>query len=250
MHPSNTAEPTAVSAPQEQARATDGRSDLLRGLRAALPLLVGVIPFALLLGAQAARNGFSAIEMPLLTGLNFAGSSEFVAMRLWTSPPHILLIVAMTFLVNSRHILMGASLSRYLKHVPARKALLALFFMCDEVWAMAMADARKRMSLQVSLPYYMGLALTLYLSWVLFTTVGVIVGPLIGNVERFGFDMAFTAVFLVLLRGMWRGWQPCRPWFVSLVVAVVVYKWMPGAWYVPLGAGAGLVVAAWWGPQS
>lgn len=29
----------------------------------------------------------------------------------------------------------------------------------------SMADARKRMSLQVSLPYYMGLALTLYLSW-------------------------------------------------------------------------------------
>ena len=114
MPPLNTAESAAVSAPQEQAYATDSRSDWLRGLRAALPLLVGVIPFALLLGAQAARNGFSAIEMPLLTGLNFAGSSEFVAMRLWTSPPHILLIVAMTFLVNSRHILMGASLSRYL----------------------------------------------------------------------------------------------------------------------------------------
>ena len=101
MPPLNTAESAAVSAPQEQAYATDSRSDWLRGLRAALPLLVGVIPFALLLGAQAARNGFSAIEMPLLTGLNFAGSSEFVAMRLWTSPPHISLIVAMTFLVNN-----------------------------------------------------------------------------------------------------------------------------------------------------
>lgn len=78
MSPSNTAESAAVAAPQEQAHATDSRSDWLRGLRAALPLLVGVIPFALLLGAQAARNGFSAIEMPLLTGLNFAGSSGFV----------------------------------------------------------------------------------------------------------------------------------------------------------------------------
>ena len=215
----------------------------MRGLRAALPLLVGVIPFALLLGAQAARNGFSAIEMPLLTGLNFAGSSEFVAMRLWTSPPHILLIVAMTFLVNSRHILMGASLSRYLKHVPARKALLALFFMCDEVWAMAMADARKRMSLQVSLPYYMGLALTLYLNWVLFTTVGVIVGPLIGDVERFGFDMAFTAVFLVLLRGMWKGLRAARPWLVSLAAAALAYLYLPAGWHVPIGAVCGIASA-------
>ena len=48
MPPLNTAESAAVSAPQEQAYATDSRSDWLRGLRAALPLLVGVIPFALL----------------------------------------------------------------------------------------------------------------------------------------------------------------------------------------------------------
>ena len=54
--------------------------------------------------------------------------------------------------------------------------------------------------------------------------------------ERFGFDMAFTAaVFLVLLRGMWRELAALPPsGWMSLVVAVVVYKWLPGAWYVPL----------------
>ncbi|KFJ78242.1 azlC family protein [Klebsiella pneumoniae] len=29
----------------------------------------------------------------------------------------------------------------YLSHLPRRKALLALFFMCDETWAMSMADS-------------------------------------------------------------------------------------------------------------
>ena len=37
------------------------------------------------------------------------------------------------------------------------------------------------------------------------TTLGAAVGPTIGNIEQYGFDMAFTAVFLVLLRGMWKG---------------------------------------------
>ena len=51
------------------------------------------------------------------------------------------------------------------------------------------------------------------------TTLGAAVGPTIGNIEQYGFDMAFTAVFLVLLRGMWKGMRASRPWFVSLVVA-------------------------------
>ena len=49
------------------------------------------IPFALLLGPQATPNGLSAIEVPLMTGLNFRGGSEFTAMSLWASPPHIFL---------------------------------------------------------------------------------------------------------------------------------------------------------------
>ena len=55
------------------------------------------------------------------------------------------------------------------------------------------------------------------------TTLGAAVGPTIGNIEQYGFDMAFTAVFLVLLRGMWKGMRASRPWFVSLVVAAATH---------------------------
>ncbi|MDH0190573.1 AzlC family ABC transporter permease [Stenotrophomonas sp. GD03993] len=95
---------------------TAPRAEFLRGLRAAVPVMIGFIPFALVLGAQAAQKGLSALEVPLMTGLNFAGGSEFAAVELWTSPPHIALIVAITALVNSRHLLMGASLAPLLIH--------------------------------------------------------------------------------------------------------------------------------------
>ncbi len=86
------------------------RGEVWRGLKSALPVMGGFVPFALVLGAQASQKGLSPIEVPLLTGINFGGGSEFAAIGLWTSPPHILLIVAMTFLVNCRHILMGQRL--------------------------------------------------------------------------------------------------------------------------------------------
>jgi len=81
---------------------TAPRAEFLRGLRAAVPVMIGFIPFALVLGAQAAQKGLSALEVPLMTGLNFAGGSEFAAVELWTSPPHIALIVAITALVNRK----------------------------------------------------------------------------------------------------------------------------------------------------
>ena len=218
-------------------------AEMGRGLRAALPVMLGFVPFALVLGAQAAQKGLSLFEVPMMTGMNFGGGSEFAAIHLWSSPPHIALIVAMSFLVNSRHILMGAAFEPYIRRLPRRRAFFALFFMCDESWAMSLADARARSATHISVPYYAGICMGLYLTWISMTTLGAAVGPTIGNVEQYGFDMAFTAVFLVLLRGMWKGMRASRPWFVSLVVAAATHLAVPGAWYVAAGACAGLIAA-------
>ncbi len=53
-------------------------------------------------------------------------------------------------------------------------------------------------------------------------------------------DLAFPAVFLVLLRGMWTSAGAALPWLVSLLVAAGVYLAVPGAWYVPAGTVAGI----------
>ncbi|KWE47720.1 branched-chain amino acid ABC transporter permease [Burkholderia ubonensis] len=224
--------------------------EMSRGLRASLPMMLGFVPFALVLGAQAAQKGLSLLEVPMLTGLNFGGGSEFAAIRLWTSPPHIALIVAMSFLVNSRHILMGAAFAPYIRRLPRRRAFAALFFMCDESWAMSLADARQRSADHISVPYYAGVAAGLYMTWLSMTTLGAALGPTIGDVEQYGFDMAFTAVFLVLLRGMWKGMRASRPWFVSLVVAAATHLAVPGAWYIAAGACAGLIAAVLWEPRD
>jgi 4-azaleucine resistance transporter AzlC len=222
---------------------TTRQSEFRRGIAAALPVMIGFVPFALVLGAQAVGKGFSALEVPLMTGLNFGGGSEFAVVGLWTSPPHLLLIVAVTFLVNCRHLLMGAALVPHLRHLPKRTVLPALFLMCDESWALGLADAQRRAS-GFSLPYYLGVSAGLYLMWVTFTALGALLGPVIGDVSAYGFEMAFPAVFLVLLRGMWKGARAARPWLVSLVAAAGTHLLVPGAWYVAAGAVSG-VAAAW-----
>ncbi|MDV3252949.1 AzlC family ABC transporter permease [Devosia sp. BK] len=223
----------------------DNRAEFFRGLRVSVPVLLGFIPFGLLLGSQAGMKGFSPLEIALMTGLNFAGGSEFLVIQLWTWPPAIPLLVALTMLVNSRHVLMGATLAPTMRHLPRRKVLPALALMCDECWALGLDDARKRGGV-LSFPFYLGLSVGLYLSWPTSAAIGAAVGPSLGDVTRYGFHMAFPAVFLVMIFGMWTGFRAARPWFVSLVIGALTYLAVPGPWYVPAGALSGLLAAYLW----
>jgi 4-azaleucine resistance transporter AzlC len=230
----------------DTATRTKGR-EFRRGALAIAPLLIGVVPFGLVLGAQASQTGLSFVEVAMMCGLNFAGGSEFVAIELWHNPPLLLLIAGMTFLVNSRHLLMGATFEPRIRNLPTRKALVALFFMVDESWAFGLEDARSRDRTaaigQLSIPFYAGLAACLYVTWVVSTTLGALIGPKIGNPETIGLDMAFPAVFLVLLKGLWKGYKAAIPWLVSLAIAIVLRISIPGSWYVAGGTLSGLITA-------
>ncbi len=223
------------------------KADTWRGVRDSLPVMVGFIPIALVLGAQASKKGLSIIEVSLMTALDFGGGSEFAAIGLWSSPIPILLITAMTFLINSRHLLMGAALAPLIRHLSNRQALIALFFMCDESWALGLSDAKRRADAgkmpPFSLSYYSAVATCLYLTWVTSSAVGAVLGPVMGDIETLGFDMAFPAVFLVLLKGMWQGKRTAIPWGASLLVAALTSLFVPGAWYVVTGSLAGLLFA-------
>ena len=120
------------------------QSEFLRGIKETSPMLIGLLPWALILGMQGGQKGMSWLEMLLMTGMNFAGGSEFAAVNLWANPLPILLIATVTFMINSRHILMGAAIAPYMRDIPLKKAMPALFVMCDESWAMAFAEIQKR----------------------------------------------------------------------------------------------------------
>lgn len=222
------------------------RNELQRGIRDSLPIMIGMLPLALILGIQGAQKGMSILEIPLMTGLNFAGGSEFAAVDLWHDPLPILLIITVTFMINTRHILMGAALAPYIRHYPLKHSLPMLFFMTDETWAMSFADIQRRKSAGLppfSAGYYMGIGGTLYILWITFTTLGASLGTQLGNIEALSFGMAFPAIFLVLLRGMWKGFSAAIPWLISLITAAIVYRLVDGAWYVPAGAISGLITA-------
>ena len=118
-----------------------------RGAAAAVPMMLGFIPISLILGATGSQAGVSPLTMSLMTGINFAGGSEFAAVALWSAVPPFFVVMLTTWLINSRHIMLSAALTPYVTKLPLRRALLVFFIMCDETWALAMQDINKRKEL-------------------------------------------------------------------------------------------------------
>jgi len=206
-----------------------------------LPIAASAVPFGLLFGGLAAQAGLSPVETGLMSGLVFAGSAQFLVVQIWVDPVPVALLTATALMVNLRHVLMGAAMAPAIARWPRRRAYAALYFMADEIWAFAM---RRAADGELPPAYYAGLAATLFPTWVLSTVSGGLVGALLRDPTRYGFDFAFAAVFLVLLRSLWRGRQSILPWGASAACAILGHLLLPGPWYILVGGLAGTLVGA------
>ncbi|WP_232818323.1 AzlC family ABC transporter permease [Elioraea thermophila] len=88
------------------------RAGVVRGLRLAAPLTVGLVPFGLVVGVLA--QGLSALEQALMSALVFAGASQILALELWTDPAPIASAALAAAAVNLRFALMGPHLAAWL----------------------------------------------------------------------------------------------------------------------------------------
>lgn len=216
-------------------------SDVRAGALAILPAAIAVVPFALLLGALAAEKGLSPLEVALMSGLVFAGGSQFVALDLWTTPAAWLALGSAALLVNLRHILMGASIAPKMNGFHPLARVLALLLLADEIWAMA----ERRAAAQPLTPaYFFGLGGLLYLNWVVFTTAGAVVGARFGDPATYGFDFAFTAIFIGLIAGFRRTRHFLPTIATAAVAAILARELLSGPVSIAVGAAAGVAVAA------
>ncbi len=207
-----------------------------------LPMLVGMVPFGLLVGAMGTQAGLDVWEVVLMSSAVFAGASQFIALDMWTSPLPALALIGTTFLVNLRHVLMGAAAAPHIKSLPVWVRYPFLYAMADENWAMAIRKIS--MDKKIAAGYLMGLTIPFYLNWQIWSYAGTQLGGLIADPRMFGFDFVFTAVFICLILGFWKHDRRLTPILASAVAALVAANILPGTWYIFIGSIVGVSVAA------
>ena len=217
------------------------RAGLIYGAQRSLPLALGVFAYGSVFGVLAQQAGLSVLEAVLMSGLVFAGASQFVAVGLWATPLPVLTIVLATLIINLRHLLMSAALSPWFLRVPPPAAYGSLFFLNDESWALTMNELHAG---NANGAFLLGSGLVMFVAWLAATVVGRFLSAAVSDPARWGLDFAFTAVFVALLVGQWKGKTDVVPWIVAGLVAVLAERFFGGTWYILLGGLAGSVVGA------
>ena len=208
----------------------------LRGARSCAPIAASGFAIGLVFGVLARQAGLGAAEAAMMSALVFAGAAQFVVLGLWAALAPVATVVLATLIVNLRHLLMGAALAPHFKGLSRLKAYGSAFFMADENWALAMGEFGKG---HRDAAFLIGGGVVMCASWTTSTLIGGSLGNAVSDPARWGLDFAFTAMFLALLCGMWRGRRDILPWIVAAAVAVAAEMWLPGQWYILLGGLAG-----------
>lgn len=214
--------------------------DMRAGFGDIWPIMVAATPIGLLFGALCAGKGLSPAEATLMSVLVFAGGAQFAAVELWTYPVPVATLIFSTLLINARHVLMGASLGPKLERFSLPQRLVAMHFLTDESWALA---ERRAQHSPLTPPYWFAVAALLPFAWVGSTLVGAMAGSLMGDPQRIGADFAFTALFIGLVAGFWRGSATGIVVAASGAASAVVYTLAGPPWHVLAGALSGIAAA-------
>ncbi len=218
------------------------RSELKEGIKGALPVVFGYFPIGLAFGVLAVQSGMSTAEVFMMSLLVYAGSSQFIAAGLLAAHASVGTIILTTFLVNSRHMLMTASLVPFLKNISTRLLSLLGFWVTDETFAISISAVVKK---QKSHWYFLGLFITSHLAWLSSTVLGAVLGNFIPDPRRFGLDFALPAMFIALLILQVRHKKAVAIIIVSAVLSLGFKLNMAGSWNIILATVISATIGVW-----
>ena len=174
-----------------------------RALRAAiphtLPILAGFLFLGMTYGVLMNVSGFSFWYPMLMSLIIFAGSIEFVTVNMLLGAFNPLQALAMTLMINARHLFYGISMLDKYRGTGLKKIYL-IFGLCDESFSI---NYTAEIPKDVDRGWFMFFVTLLnHFYWFLGSTLGGIFGAFIHfNTE--GLDFVMTAMFVVIFLEQW-----------------------------------------------
>lgn len=165
-----------------------------------IPIFAGFWFLGMTYGIYMNVSGFS-FWYPMIMSLTiFAGSIEFVAVNMLLGAFNPLQALAMTLMINARHLFYGISMLDRFRGIGWKKIYL-IFGMCDETFSI---NYTADIPPEVDKGWFMFfITLLNYFYWFIGATLGGIFGGLI-HFSTEGLDFVVTAMFVVIFLEQWR----------------------------------------------
>jgi len=209
------------------------------GVRAEIPILVGVFPFGMIYGALALNSGLSTSAAQMMSSIVFAGSAQFVTAQLVHDAAPGFVIVLTIAVVNLRHMLYSASLAPYLASVSTRWKTLLSYLLTDEAYAPTIIKYERDGITPFSHWFLFGAGIVLWSTWQVSTALGVFLGKAIP--DSWSLDFALPLTFIAMVVPVLKTRPAIAAALSAGVVALLAYS-LPYRLGLILAALVGIVV--------
>ncbi len=204
-------------------------SPFFQGNKDAIPLLLGLLPFAVLTGVSAIQAGMTPWVAQLSSLLLMSGASQIAAATLMTTGAVPVVVIATHIAINFRYAIYSAGLSQLKLYFTPLTKIAAAQVLIDQTYALTFLRCQTQpLRAKEKTLYYFGTALPMWLVWQTGTAVGILAGPLIP--ADWHLEFAITLCFISLLVPMLKN----GPIMVAATAAGVVSAFTCG-WPYNLG---------------
>lgn len=172
------------------------RLDFITGVRDSMPILLGVVPFAMICSVAAVSVGLTSVEAMGMSFIVFAGASQLAVLQLMGEGAFWPVMVLTAWVINLRFSMYSATLAPYLQREPFfRKAPFA-YILSDQAFGVTMSHFANDVPGNPAW-YYYGTATAVWVTWNLSSITGALLGTLVP--ESWGLDFAFPLSFMALM---------------------------------------------------
>lgn len=218
------------------------RQQYASGLRAGIPVILGFVPVGIAYAIMARQAGFSVWETAGMSAVVFAGASQMMAVGMYARGAGVAAMVAATFILNLRHMIMSACVMNRMKRDSAKMKLLAAFGVTDEAFAIFTTESEEHASVW----FFLGLLSVTYLSWLTGSVIGAAAVNFLPAVLSVSLGIALYAMFLgLLVPSVKRNARLALLIVLTGIVNTVLSRWIASGWALVLStlicAAAGVV---------
>lgn len=182
-----------------------------------VPVMMGYLFLGSAFGILLSTKGYGVFWAFIMSLFIYAGSGQFVAITLLTSPFDMIGAVFITLMVNLRHLFYGLSLLEPFKRAGNKKYYM-MFTLTDETYSLLCSTKPPKGVDEGWFYFFIGLLDHLY--WI----GSCVLGNLLRNAFPFnskGIDFVMTALFLVIFLDQWKDSKSHIPQFIGVGASIL-----------------------------
>lgn len=187
------------------------------------PTMFAYVPLGIVFGVLFTHANFPWYLAPVMSGLVYGGSIQFVGLSMMLNHNSIIAIVLATLFIALRNSFYGLSVAERFKKAPVLIRCFLIFGLVDAAYAIFTSKPPQKDQNDVKFCFYT--TLLLYLYWVVGTLIGALFADFIPEVK--GMDFIMTSFFALIALEYYLVNKSIDALLIPVVASLIAYLLMP-----------------------